>query len=975
MKITRVKVDGKRVRINRATQESFLTYEGQSDNKTKEVLNDEERKKALKKSLEKKKNPNKDIGKRIERLEKSIKNNVLVSGKDEENLSKRKWVLLQYAKQLKKDGGIDLSDVSELYGIGRLAEELKDAIAEKTTKGRNVVIKEKLEEHRRGVFKDKQENIDNAELQIYRNEIAKYIQHYFPIADSKNKRKEKRKDDENYYNYYLNADTIKKTIKKQLENAVRLFQLSEGRIKHKNISPENLNSQTLSEHKRKEGFVLNLINACAFAANNIRNIVYPQQTKDILGRNEFKRSLNETTDKQLFKQFYDADLNSKDQTLWAMRGAVQQIRNNVFHFKTDAIKKIFNIETFKFPVKHFEICHQYEKTLFQQCLKTDKDNIKKTFAESLINLSSVYESETIINILQQSEFSLCRSSLPFTPSFKKVFERGENLKLPNYLNTNTENKEQKEQRRFFMKEIYNNIFLAEFTKNKTKFAEIVSDILKKNKEKHKYKTAFKDIEEMGDESIKAYMAYVQSGFMLQESLEKERNNFEKFLIDIFVYGFDQKLGNYHNDLCQVKTELLNGNKRTEWIENISEEIKVSIESIDENNPSHIAFYTFCKLLDKSHLSSLRNEFIKFRQTGGHLNKNSDDYKHLLEIIELCLLNADMVKQEYKYNNNDISPFIIEETENYGTLYNQEGNNKEDLIVHSNIVLAKKYGTGQRLKELIAPNDCFKVSIEDYNNWNNLKGKIEKLHTQRDELHKNWVETQKKFNKQKQYKECIEVIANYDWLDNKLHLVHIRKLHNLLIEILGRMVGFVALFDRDFNYMAIQCGYDYSEGLPDVTNRNPPRKGATYCPLLFSSGFLPKKELPAPINDYYKNFRNFVAHLNYMTHDTPKYSLLDMINGLRSLLKYDHKLRNAVSSSIIEIFKKHKMILTFQYNPNDHTLYCPQIESDKIEHLKDKRKHLKKTKIDGKSIETDAVSQEFCCMCKALLTMKNIPSKK
>lgn len=49
---------------------------------------------------------------------------------------------------------------------------------------------------------------------------------------------------------------------------------------------------------------------------------------------------------------------------------------------------------------------------------------------------------------------------------------------------------------------------------------------------------------------------------------------------------------------------------------------------------------------------------------------------------------------------------------------------------------------------------------------------------------------------KEYVKICSAIDRYNWLDNKVHLEHINKLHNLTIDILGRMAGFNTLFERE-----------------------------------------------------------------------------------------------------------------------------------------------------------------------------------
>ncbi|MDR0789536.1 MAG: type VI-A CRISPR-associated RNA-guided ribonuclease Cas13a [Bacteroidales bacterium] len=922
-------------------------------------------------------------------LIKSIRNNKLDAS------SKRKIELGKFCEEIKESGKLDLGKLEVAFDVTKLASALNKQYNEYVNAVRTIEekekekkiaklrsefplkIKEAFKQHRHNVF----ENIDKTyadrdKLNTYKLEVVKYLEHYFPVK-RKTTRNRNIKDFNEYCEHYLDITTIKDTVKRQLENATRLFMLNEGRVTHKGIE-NNLNSQTLSEYKRKEGFVLNLINACAFAANNIRNIVDREQEKDILVKEYFIKSLAKDDpypfDDSLFTMFYGRT-GKKTLSLWAMRGAVQQIRNKAFHHKENAIDKIFNIQTFEYENGNEKSNPCFCTTIFKDCFEEDINNINSIIAEQLMSggVLSYYDTEVLESMLPQVSFSLCRSSMPFTPSFKKVFRQGcdlmgKHLGVKNYneyKGSTAEEQRQYQARYFFTKLLYNNVFLAEFTdeKNKDKFKDVVEKVIEDNKRNKKKKGnedvfAFKEVRPMKDnESITGYLAYVQGEFVRLETLDKERNNFEKFLIYIFVKGFDNFLNKYEGVLNKpLGTPISMKKDDRADLDTIKEAIQYSKLSINPLQPSHIAFYTFCKLLDANHLSNLRNEMIKFRQSGINIEP-FDDYKHLLETIELCLLKADAINKTDNKDEGRIKDFIDGKIEDYGELYQQQ--NSDTLITHSTIELVNKYGTKQRLLDVLKQKNEAKPTKNEYGQWKQQKTEIEGKVKRRDEIHLEWVKKKGKFSNTAKYQELATAIDNYNWLDNKLHLVHIRKLHSLLIDILGRYVGFVNLFDRDFQYFdaKFECKLPFEEGLPKVTNdKNKEKKGKNakddvyYRPKLFTSGFLCK-------TSDWRNTRNYIAHLNYLTNkDNPTYSLLELINRLRTMFEYDRKLKNAITTSIIKLFEKYGMKLTFEIDNSTHKFIKVEVVPDKILHL-------------GGKVKTDKVNTEFCDMCKELLTMK------
>lgn len=235
-------------------------------------------------------------------------------------------------------------------------------------------LKITLQAHQKEIFGSKDapntENRNNAQLHTYQMEVVKYLERYFPVKASK------RTKTEADILYYLNKDTIKTTVKNQILNSVRARLLQQGKAIHHNYD-ETINSTRLSDIKRNEAFVLNLIDACAFAANNIRNIVFKDLSDDILGKGGVEKqsgflwALHQNkVDEPLFKLFFNHDLpeETDNKTLWAMRGAVQQIRNNIVHYKQEALDKIFKVESFEFPDQENS---NYTESLFKVCLEKE----------------------------------------------------------------------------------------------------------------------------------------------------------------------------------------------------------------------------------------------------------------------------------------------------------------------------------------------------------------------------------------------------------------------------------------------------------------------------------------------------------------------------------------------------------------------------------------------------------------------------
>ncbi|SFL58495.1 hypothetical protein SAMN05216357_1312 [Porphyromonadaceae bacterium KH3CP3RA] len=192
-----------------------------------------------------------------------------------------------------------------------------------------------LQTHQKTIFGTRDNpNLTNRgdnELYCYNLEVVKYLNHFFPINVPSAKRLTKDR-----ILYYLNEKTMKRTIEAQLHNALRANLIRNGKLRwHDLLGRDDITNKDLITLKMDEGFLLSIIDACAFAGNNVRNIIDRYQTGDIIYKDILKKSIEKgVSDGPLFGLFFNIEdsqpILTKD--LWALRGAVQKIRNDIFHY-------------------------------------------------------------------------------------------------------------------------------------------------------------------------------------------------------------------------------------------------------------------------------------------------------------------------------------------------------------------------------------------------------------------------------------------------------------------------------------------------------------------------------------------------------------------------------------------------------------------------------------------------------------------
>ena len=948
------------------------------------------------------------------RLIRSIQNNCLVIDTQEEteNISPRKRALLKWENEFLLSHKLDLQDVEKTYLIDDLIHALHEVTYTTNDKGfingneYHRFLKKALQSHQQNIFGSRETpnkvNRENAELYSYNMEVVKYLEHYFPIKKTNRRNTLDTKD------YYLNGINIKDRVRKQLENAVRNNLVRQGKYTLHTLTTDTANSDNLSKIKADEGFALTMLNQCAFAANNVRNIIDPTQVEDILLDRPFNESLKKFNSAQMLHLSSFFDVKEFNEPLRAIRDAVAKIRHNIIHYKVNALNVIFKIETFGSTEK------QYKDTIFGSLLQADMMNVSESLAKQLMtgNVLEYYPMQELKSFFSKNSISLYRSVIPFAPGFKRVMKKGENyqnannkddkskyynLKIESFLPQESFTKEAYDARYFLLKLIYNNIFLPIFTESTDCFKSTVNEVIALNREENvrkgkKHKIAFAEIRLMDSrDTIGTYAAYLQSCAIIEANKKPDAAkdetvllNFEKLILQIFIKGFDDFLR--HNGMLkfvqQPSLQFKSGAKdettqRNDWAKEIEGSLRAPVNDINPTESSHISFYVFCKLLDASHLNDLRNELIKYYRSQSHRPQKIKNIKYLLSIIELCLLSVDASELNKLFTdaNNSINDRLLAFLEknktvtDYEDLYTQSDN--ETMVLHRTIAKTYKYGTRKVLEQVIDSNPSYRVTVGEYQEWRSLKENVEEWIARREKLHAKWVKLERvpkmkegeMTGDMKEYVKICSAIDRYNWLDNKVHLEHINKLHNLTIDILGRMAGFNTLFERDLQYYC-NCnekvrsllkpesseGFDFSKGLPKFTEEQ--------NSILFQTFLV----------EGYRDTRNFVAHFNFLnsfedSYSKNRYSLIDVINRLRKQFKYDRKLKNAVSKAIIKLFEKHGMVLTFSFE-GDHELVVKDVFPRKIIHFS-------KLKLEdkGKKIETDMVPKEFCAMCKSLLELK------
>ena len=706
--------------------------------------------------------------------------------------------------------------------------------------------------------------------------------------------------------------------------------------------------------------------------------------------------------KENLKMFYgdsfdDADEDELKQFFVNMLNGITSIRHRVVHYNMNTnSENIFNFSDIEVS--------RLLKNIFEK--ETDKRELKLKIFKQL-NSAGVFdywESWKIKKYLENIEFKFVNKNIPFVPSFTKLYNRIDNLKGSNALNLGYINipkrKEVRDSQIYLLKNIYYGEFVEEFVNNNDNFEKIFREIIEINKNAGtNTKTKFYKLEKF--ETLKAntpteYLEKLQSLHQInydREKIEEDKDIYVDFVQKIFLKGFInylQESGSLKYLLNLEKNEVIankkssydeklklwqnNGSDLSKMPEEIYEYIKkIKINKINYSDRMSI-FYLLLKLIDYKELTNLRGNLEKYES----MNKNKI-YSEELNIVNLVSLDNNKVRANFELEAEDVRKFLKTETlikdARQLNNFSERFADGENVIKHRSFYNIKKYGILDLLEKIVAKADL-KITKEEIKKYENLQKELEKndFYKIQEKIHKKYnqkpnlilrTENKKDFN---DYKKAIENIQNYTQLKNKIEFNDLNLLQSLLFRILHRLAGYTSLWERDLQFK-LKGEFPEDKYIDEIFNsdRNNNQKYKSGGIAYKYVDFLIEKEegKRAGKNKVKKRsekegsfiIRNYIAHFNYIP-DAEK-SILEMLEELRALLKYDRKLKNAVMKSVKDIFKEYGFIVEFgiSHESNSKKIKVVNVESEKIKHLK------------NNGLVTKRNSEDLCNLVKVMLEYK------
>jgi hypothetical protein len=213
--------------------------------------------------------------------------------------------------------------------------------------------------------------------------------------------------------------------------------------------------------------------------------------------------------------------------------------------------------------------------------------------------------------------------------------------------------------------------------------------------------------------------------------------------------------------------------------------------------------------------------------------------------------------------------------------------------------------------------------------------------EREKLHEAWVKEKPSFSSQQkdEYKTALAAVVHHRQLASQARLTNHVRLHRLLVQVLGRLVDYSGLWERDVYFVTL--------ALIQLAGKNPSDVFDNQGLLKLGEGQIVaavRGLTDANVKDQLKQYfgsifdgddikidiRNNLAHLNMLKTEQLPVNLTAQVNATRCLMGYDRKLKNAVSVSVMELLAREGVKLA--WDPKNHDMTAARLVTGQADHL-------------------------------------------
>ncbi len=247
------------------------------------------------------------------------------------------------------------------------------------------------------------------------------------------------------------------------------------------------------------------------------------------------------------------------------------------------------------------------------------------------------------------------------------------------------------------------------------------------------------------------------------------------------------------------------------------------------------------------------------------------------------------------------------------------------------------------------------------------------------LHDEYAKNPRKFSSEKyeEYRSVLTTVVRHRRLASAVYLTDPVRLHRLTMQVLGRLVDYAGLWERDLYFATLALlnrqGDTPKDRFATAKARAFLANGQTVRALRSLTESTADTALTSVLQCYFGELflsgktgaaktRNDLAHFNMLRDTKAPLNLTDWVNATRRLMRYDRKLKNAVSKSVAELLHREGIEITWKMCGKNHALNGAVVKSRQATHLAKRTKG--KEKGDG-PIRENLHSDTYIAMVAAL----------
>ena len=286
---------------------------------------------------------------------------------------------------------------------------------------------------------------------------------------------------------------------------------------------------------------------------------------------------------------------------------------------------------------------------------------------------------------------------------------------------------------------------------------------------------------------------------------------------------------------------------------------------------------------------------------------------------------------------------------------QQGQDTDRYVPWRGLREIRRFGCLKPLMPIFQEHHIGAGEVDELTDWETVSdgdSRIAERQKKREELHDKWVKNKNKklsVENKKAYCKALADVVRHRHLAAHVRLNNHARLHSLLMGVLGRLVDYAGLWERDLYFTTLALVWLGQKSPGDVFQD----KGLEFLKngqIVWALKHLEKsgddgtaivKQLKRLFGEDFLNgkgsvvsIRNNLMHFKMLQGGEPVLNLTETVNDTRRLMAYDRKLKNAVSQSIKEMLAREGFDLTWEMR--GHRLECAKIKVRHAIHLKDGR---------------------------------------